>query len=240
LLALSDSATGARFGLRPASLLNAAGAFVAPTDAGLAAGAAAMVDSAIPGVRRVDFAKQPAEAYPLTQVTYAVTAPSALSQAEGRDYASFLRFAVGPGQSPGSKPGNLPAGYLPLPQPLADQAVAAALVVETSAGVPVAPPTAAEAAPLADESFEPSAADEGPAFGSDFGADVVGEPPFVDSATVGAQSEFTPTSLAAASVQSSPTPGDPSGPARYGLLAAAALGGLAALAGPLLLRFSRR
>lgn len=56
--------------------------------------------------------------YPLTALSYAVTAPSTLDAAAGNDYAALLRYAVGPGQQPGTAPGQLPLGMVPLPDAL--------------------------------------------------------------------------------------------------------------------------
>jgi hypothetical protein len=146
LIAVVDTATADRYGLQTAKLRNAAGQFVAPDDTGLRTGAAAMKRSAVPGVLQPDPATKNAAAYPLTSLSYAVTSPPVLTQDAGRDYAKFLRYAVGAGQQPGDLPGQLPLGYVPLPDPLRQQALAAATIIETQAGKslqPPAPPAAA-------------------------------------------------------------------------------------------------
>lgn len=134
LIAVVDAATADRYGLRTAKLLNAAGEFVAPDEAGLRAGLDAMRPSAVPGVLQPDPATTNAAAYPLTSLSYAATSPSALTEVAGREYAAFLRYAAGPGQQPGILPGQLPFGYLPLPEPLRAQTLAAATTIETQAG----------------------------------------------------------------------------------------------------------
>ena len=73
-------------------------------------------------------------AYPLAALSYAVTAPSTLDAAAGKDYAAFVRYAAGPGQQSGIEPGQLPPGMAPLPAALKAQAVAAAATIETQAG----------------------------------------------------------------------------------------------------------
>ncbi len=97
-------ATAVRYGLPTAQLLNAAGKFVAPNTASLLAGEAAMKSSTVPGVLESNSGATDPAAYPLTALSYAVTAPSALDTAAGKDYAAFIRYAAGPGQQPGVQP----------------------------------------------------------------------------------------------------------------------------------------
>jgi hypothetical protein len=134
LLAVVDVATAIRYGLPTAALLNTAGQYVTPTTASLLAGEAVMKPGAVTGVLASDpIATNPA-AYPLTTLSYAVTAPSALDTAAGKDYATFLRYAAGPGQQPGIEPGQLPVGMVPLPDDLKAQTAAAAATIEAQAG----------------------------------------------------------------------------------------------------------
>ena len=139
LIAVVDAATAIRYALPTAKLRNAAGQFVAPDAAGLQAGLNAMKPSPVPGVLQPDPATNNPAAYPLTSVSNAVTSPPALTKDEGREYATFLRYAVGPGQQPGTGPGQLPFGYLPLPEPMRQQALAAATTIETQAGQSAGP-----------------------------------------------------------------------------------------------------
>jgi hypothetical protein len=147
LIAVVDAVTADRYQLPTATLRNAAGQFVAPDAAGLQAGLDAMKPSAVRGVLQPDPATSNPAAYPLTSLSYAATSPPALTADEGRDYATFVRYAVGLGQQPGQLPGQLPLGYLPLPEPLRQQALAAATIIETQAGKSIvgasAPPAAA-------------------------------------------------------------------------------------------------
>jgi hypothetical protein len=117
VLALADRATAARYSLVTASLRNAAGKFVAPTDGSLLAGLAAMRSSSN-GVLLTDPSNKVARAYPLTSLTYAATVPARLSAVQARQYAAFLRYAVGAGQLAGEDPGQLPSGEVPLPKAL--------------------------------------------------------------------------------------------------------------------------
>ncbi len=141
LLAITDTATAARFGLPVAQLRNPAGQFVAPTDASLLAGVAAMRTSSVKGVLRPDaFTQRTARtAYPLTAVTYAVTAPNLLTAGTARQYADFIRYAVGTGQMRGTGLGQLPFGYTPLPAPMRAQARVAATDVAARVGPPKRP-----------------------------------------------------------------------------------------------------
>jgi hypothetical protein len=158
LLAIVDAATANRYGLPTAQLLNVAGNYVAPTPESLLAGAAAMKPSAVAGVMAADPGTRDPHAYPLTALSYAVTSPSTLDAATGKDYAAFLRYAGGPGQQQGLTPGLLPFGMVPLPDLLKAQTIAAAAAIEaqitqtltsppapppTTTGVPRGPSTAA-------------------------------------------------------------------------------------------------
>jgi hypothetical protein len=146
LLAVVDAATAARYDLPTAQLLNAAGKFVAPTTQSLLAGEAAMKPSTTAGVLASDPGATDPAAYPLTALSYAVTSPSTLDAAAAKDYATFLRYAGGPGQQQGLAPGDLPFGMVPLPDSLKAQTIAAATTIETAAGTaPTSPPTPASA-----------------------------------------------------------------------------------------------
>ncbi|MGH3549134.1 MAG: hypothetical protein ACRDQU_13690 [Pseudonocardiaceae bacterium] len=134
LLAVVDAATASRYGLPTAQLLNAAGTYVAPTTESLLAGEAAMKPSAVAGVLTSNPGTSDPAAYPLVALSYAVTSPATLNAAAGKDYATFLRYAGGPGQQQGLDPGLLPPGMVPLPDPLKAQTIAAAATIEAQAG----------------------------------------------------------------------------------------------------------
>ena len=143
LLAVVDTATASRYGLPTAALRNAAGKYVTPTAESMLAGENAMKPSAVAGVLASDPGAADQAAYPLTALSYAVTAPSTLDAAAGKDYAAFLRYAASAGQQPGLAPGKLPLGMVPLPDALKAQTTAAAATVEAQAGKS-APPGPAE------------------------------------------------------------------------------------------------
>jgi hypothetical protein len=141
LLAVVDVATATRYNLPTAALRNTAGQFVAPTTASLLAGEAAMKPSTVAGVLASNPAATDPAAYPLPALSYTVAAPSTLDAAAGKDYAAFIRYAVGPGQQSGVQPGQLPLGMVPLPDPLKAQALAVAATIEAQAGkTPGGPP----------------------------------------------------------------------------------------------------
>jgi hypothetical protein len=127
-LSITDSASAARFGLQTARL----------SQAGMAAAQRSMITSAEdPTVLVNDPTKQQAGAYPLTLLTYAAAFPSALDQASRDDYARFIEYAVGAGQTPGVDFGDLPPGYAPLSSSLVTAAQKAA--TELRNGTPPAP-----------------------------------------------------------------------------------------------------
>jgi hypothetical protein len=146
LLAVVDVTTAARYGLPTAALLNSAGQFVAPTTDSLLAGEEAMKPSAVAGLLSSDAVATDPAAYPLTALSYAVTSPSTLNAAAGKDYAAFLRYVGGPGQKPGIEPGQLPLGMVPLPETLKAQTMAAAAIIEAQAGRITAGPTSSAGA----------------------------------------------------------------------------------------------
>lgn len=98
--------------------------FVAPDADGLSRAVAAMQDRG--GMLGLDPKKVGSGAYPLATVTYAAVRPFALDDDARDDYAAFLDYAAGPGQTPGRKLGQLPPGYLPLPAALAQTTAAVA------------------------------------------------------------------------------------------------------------------
>ena len=84
-------------------------------------------------------------AYPLTTVDVCGCAtPLSLDDASRADYADFLDYAAGAGQVAGFELGALPIGYLPLPQALRDQAIAAAVTIRELQPPPPVPPPNAE------------------------------------------------------------------------------------------------
>ena len=161
MLSVTDSASAAQYGLQTASLSpdgdDVNPTFVAPDDQSLVNGEQAMVPSSVPGVLLTNPATTAADAYPLPILTYAATTPVSLDATDRQNYATFLQYAAGAGQTPGEGIGQLPAGYAPLPAALQAQTLAAATTIlnppapaatptaPTSSGTSPAPPRAAVA-----------------------------------------------------------------------------------------------
>jgi hypothetical protein len=217
VLALVDTATAARFQVSMARLQNAAGKFVAPTEDAMDAAVAGMKDSAVPGVLATNPGTRIRAAYPLTQVTYAVTAPRQLSTDDAEAYAALLRYAAGPGQTPGLAPGQLPEGYLPLNDDLRAQTRAAADVIAKRGGPAPAAGT--------DEADEAGSGDPG---ASPVAAAPIGAVVPLAGAPAGTT---TPAEIVPASAT---TPTIQAGATRFALVGAALLGLLAVASRPVL------
>ena len=148
ILSMTDSASAARYGLQTAALSRAgddgdARTFVSSDDNSLLAAVNAMKPSAPSGVLTSNPSASAPGAYPLSLLTYAGTVPSTLDAKARRDYAAFLKFTTGTGQTPGVGAGQLPAGYVPLPASLRAKAAAAitAILHPPTTAPPVKKPT---------------------------------------------------------------------------------------------------
>ncbi|MDR0592035.1 MAG: hypothetical protein LBG60_02010 [Bifidobacteriaceae bacterium] len=127
----TDAAGAARYGLATAALQlpNQRDVFVRADSAGLTAALAAQIPSQVAGVTMTDPAQLPNNAYPLTSVLYAAVNLAGTDQAARDQYADLISYAVVTGQVTGGGIGELPEGYLPLPDNLWDQALAAVQTV---------------------------------------------------------------------------------------------------------------
>jgi hypothetical protein len=227
LLGLTDTATSARFLMPAVRLRNAAGAFVAPTTQSMQSAVAVMERTSVPGVFQVDPEVSRTDAYPLTTVTYAVAAPNQFTAAAAREYADFIRFAAGPGQTPGTAAGTLPAGYAPLSASQRRAALAAAAQVQARVGpaaAPAAPP------PGTTDPVDPPATDA-----------AVPAPSPAPAPSVAAPSPSA-TALASPRAVVSRTPADAavSTIARFALIIALLLGAGGLMFAPLLPRIAER
>ncbi len=131
IISITDSASAAQYGDQVASLSPSGDdspdrPFVTPDDQSLLAGAQAMTPSSVPGVLAPNPLSTATNAYPLTMLTYAAATPESLDQTSRQNYATFLQYAAGAGQTPGVNVGQLPAGYAPLPAALQAETLAAA------------------------------------------------------------------------------------------------------------------
>ncbi|WP_436523354.1 hypothetical protein [Actinoplanes sp. HUAS TT8] len=228
VLAVTDTATATRFGLPMVQLQNAAGKFVAPTSESMLAAVAAMKPSAVDkSVLAPNPSTTSAQAYPLTSVIYAATAPADIDKDLGAAYGDLLRYAAGNGQTPGVKPGTLPAGYAPLPAKLRAQTRTAATTIQKTAGVDPNAVSGSADTPATSPTTKPATK---PTKASNTGT---GTPSDVPAATPSGLGSAVPVAV------SNPTPSTPLGNVRFGLFAALAAGLLAALAGPILLTIAR-
>lgn len=237
LLVVTDTPTAERYGLNTASLWNGRDKtgkdlFVAPTGATLTAGEAAM--TTVPGTTALTLApkaRNNSTVYPLTMLTYAVTAPAVLPKAEARSYSSLIGYAVGKGQVVGFESGKLTQGYVPLPQKLRTQALAAAKSIVDLAGTGLTPtrkPTGSGS------SGSGGSSSSGGSTGGGSGGDSTPTTPPTAHAVV----TVAPVKPSAENVAR--TAATPVGPAHYLMVGLLGAGAFAALAGPLLPRLIRR
>ncbi|GGY91569.1 hypothetical protein [Streptomyces poonensis] len=245
-----DNVSAARYQLSTAALPNADGEYVEPTDASLLEAVAQMHDSDVAGVKAADPGRMKGGAYPLATVVYAA---ASLGQAEDarQDYAKVIRYAAGEGQTQGTAKGQLPYGYAPLPDPLREQARQAADRLEKGA-----PDSSGSPGPDApgqnDDLSGTSGGTTGGLTGGTDGGGVAG-----GTGTAGTAGDATgPAAGPAGSAPSDPsgtdparqnvaqsgglTPGEVLGLVRWVLLGVLIAGGVAGLAGPIMLRLSAR
>jgi len=135
LFAILDEADAAAFQLPVAAVQNAAGQYVKPTDATMAAAL-----SELRGTGRNHITQQVNDhgkvknAYPLTMVIYAVVPTGGISKRKAEKIAQFLDFVASSGQQPGELPGQLAPGYLPLTASMRAQTMKAAQEVLDQSG----------------------------------------------------------------------------------------------------------
>ncbi len=135
LFAIVDEGSAAAFRFPVAEILNDKGRYVAPTTKSMTAALSSMVATGTNHVtQQVNFAKQKADAYPLTMIIYAMVPTSGTSAKKATAIARFLDFVAGPGQHPGLDVGELPPGFVPLTAQLKDETLHAATLVGNQTG----------------------------------------------------------------------------------------------------------
>lgn len=231
VLTLTDTATAARYSLPMASLKNASGNYVAPTEGSILRGLDAMKPSGVDGVLEPDPGAKGAGVYPLSHLTYALTAPSKLTAEEAKDYAAFLRYVAGAGQVPGIAPGQLPAGYVGLTPALIAQTERAATLIAARGG----PSSSPSSAPTS------SGSNSTPG-GSNGGTTSPNAPSSAPAGGIAPPGTQPPSSAGVAPTQtvSFTTPKSATGAPRFVLLGALLLGLVAALVKPILVLVQRR
>lgn len=135
LFAVIDEGDAAAYQLPVASLENAAGKYVAPTDASMTAALGDMTTAKNHITREIKFKnshkfirrhESVRDAYPLTMVIYAMVPTGGISKTKAAKIAQWLDFVANQGQQPGFGPGLLPPGYLPLTSAMRAQTLKAA------------------------------------------------------------------------------------------------------------------
>jgi hypothetical protein len=135
LFSILDEGDAAELDFPVASLENAAGNYVAPTDATMAAAIDHDMITAKNGITQtVNQNGKVRNAYPLTMVIYAMVPTAGISKSKAAKIAQWLDYVAGAGQDPGYGPGQLPPGYLPLTANMRAQTLKAASEVLAQAG----------------------------------------------------------------------------------------------------------
>jgi len=114
--------------------------FASPTADSMTAALGYTVQDKDSGVLSLDYAHLSSNSYPGTAPIYAAIPTAGLDKATAQAYATFLRFAVTDGQTPGTNVGNLPPGYAPLPDVLRQYTLTAADAVAAQNGQVPPPP----------------------------------------------------------------------------------------------------
>ncbi|HVT78000.1 MAG TPA: hypothetical protein VHD87_13280 [Acidimicrobiales bacterium] len=136
MIAITDAASAANFGLQTANLSRAGDdgdnrAFIAPTADALGAAVEGMTPSSDQAVLEPDPRAKVPGAYPLAVLSYAAIKPLDLTTEQRSAYSQFVNYAATDGQVSGFELGNLPIGYAPLPAMLKTQSVNAAKTIVT-------------------------------------------------------------------------------------------------------------
>jgi hypothetical protein len=142
LFAILDQADAAAYELPVASLQNAAGKFVLPTNSGMSAALGTMHTDPNHITQDVsEHDKKASAAYPLTMVIYAMVPTGGIGKKKAQKIAQWLDFVANHGQVQGSQPGDLPPGYLPLTAKMRAQTLKAAAAVLRQKGNPKKAPS---------------------------------------------------------------------------------------------------
>jgi hypothetical protein len=247
--AVVDVPSAVRYGLVMAELRTPSGSFVAPSATSMAAATSAMKPGPVAGTKVLDEATVPADAYPLTAFTYAVTAPGHLSAEDSQGYANFIRYIATRGQSSGFAPTDLPLGYVPLPAAEVQLAQRVADTIAANKPGAVTPASTAPSTSGGNPSSSPSVSLVGGETGNPGSLSPTPASTTTPSAPsrVSATPTVTPSTSAntgtppqAAPVRLVSTPAQPLGATRYGAVLALILGGAALLLRGALPWFGRR
>lgn len=128
VIGIIDAAAAAKFLLPTASLQNASGKYVQPTDASLLAGIKHSKANPDGVTRTVDLTSTDPDIYPLSILVSAAMSTKA-DKADRAEMVDMLDYVKGPGQQPGEEIGQLPEGHAPLTPALLKQVDAARAAV---------------------------------------------------------------------------------------------------------------
>ncbi|UUU31300.1 hypothetical protein JIX56_16095 [Streptomyces sp. CA-210063] len=239
-----DAPSAVRYQLKAAALADADGDFVEPTNASLLEAVAQMPDSPVAGVKAPDPGRAKDGAYPLTTVVYAAASVELADDAR-KDYARAIRYAAGAGQTQGTDKGQLPHGYAPLPTAMREQAVRAADQLEKGAPESTGPTSPQDTPGSGGTSGGGDAGATAGGTGGDTSGAAAGgstDPAADPDASDTSRPSAAPSDLTKQNIASSGglTPSDVLGLVRWVLLGVLIAGGVAGLAGPVMLRLSAR
>jgi hypothetical protein len=126
MIAVTDSANAARYGLTTAALTPANSTTAVPSNPEtMAAALTSLSATSLDAVLQVDPAKVTGSAYPLTMITYAGVNLTKSTAASRTTMTRMLQQLTTTGQEQGTALGQLPVGYVPLTTELTSQAAAA-------------------------------------------------------------------------------------------------------------------
>ena len=234
LFAIVDSGTAAAYRFPTASLINPAGNAVAPTTDSMSAAVGAMKTNPDGITQYQDFADTSANAYPLTEVEYAMVPTCGLSPSKAQAISTLIND-VAASQDYGPEVGEIPpfGGYLALdPAQQAQDATAATAVENQTCKSPPGDTSVSGGKP-------PTSNGSGP--GNPSSNNLGGSPNTVPTVPSTAPSNAPyPTGKASASPSAKPTPiglgekaADSSSDMRFILPVALVAGALLAIGGPL-------
>ena len=192
--------------------------FVGPTNASLQAAAGLLTPSETEGTWDMPYGDfraggKAAAAYPGTMLMSLDVPVSGLPSSEARDYAKFLTFAAGPGQTQGSSVGQLPDGFLPM-------TAADGLATEAAYTVSAAQAVAAQSGTVPPLIPSPSASTTttstiNPATSSNTGSGTSKSPTTYTSAGNGSMGSTAPTASSVAGSSTGGASSSPSGSASW-------------------------
>jgi hypothetical protein len=233
LFAVMDSGTASAFRFPTAELVNAAGNAEAPTTSSMAAAVAAMKTNPDGVTQYQDFGATAPNAYPLTEVQYAMVPTCGLSSAKASAIADFLTDAAD-SQTYGVSLGQLPpwGGYLALTAAQQSKTLAAASAVRAQNCTSVGGDSTVSGKPAS------SGGGGGTAGGTGTGSGTgTGTTPSTAALPSTASSSAASASASAAPIGFGAKAADSSDDAKVILPIALAVGALLAIGGPLAYAF---